>query len=577
MLTPLKITQDLFIKEWFSAILVTFFSVLFFSAQAQIKAVYSIGGLDVITKRPDTKFRDTIAFREYLSELQLEGYSKGYIGFSIDSVTKIDSLNYEVGGQLGERYKSVSLDISDDDRRFLRRAGIAPRSISYSKSHPQAIARLLEDILHKLEESGYAFARVGLRGLEVEDDNIQTKLYIDKGPRVKWTALHITAKKTSISERFLQNYLHIEPGKPFSEEALEMIDLRLKQLIYLKQSKPAELLFTREGAEVFLYLESKPVSLFNGTVGLQQNPITKSYQLTGDLRLKLQNTLRHGELFDFNWRSPQPGSPQLNILLNYPYLFNTPFGFDGSFQLYKHDSSYLELQSMIGVNYYLPGGNQLKAFYKNYSSSLLGSTSNTSSGTTYGDIKNNQYGLALSHQAIDYLPNPTHGFLWNVEASVGNRSLKQDTLSTTSLVVSGKVKLEYYVPLGKHSVIKLASYSETYSANRIQTNELLRFGGNLSQRGFLEDELLASTRTTATAEYRFLLDKNSYLFAFYDQSWYERNTQNYVRDHPFGFGAGICFGTNIGIFSLTYALGRQFDNPILLKDSKIHFGYVAYF
>jgi hemolysin activation/secretion protein len=106
----------------------------------------------------------------------------------------------------------------------------------------------------------------------------------------------------------------------------------------------------------------------------------------------------------------------------------------------------------------------------------------------------------------------------------------------------------------------------------------LRFGGNLNQRGFLEDELLASTKSTATVETRFILDQNSNLFAFYDQSWYERNASTgYVHDTPRGFGAGLSFGTSVGIFSITYALGKQFNNPILLRDSKIHFGYVAYF
>ena len=99
----------------------------------------------------------------------------------------------------------------------------------------------------------------------------------------------------------------------------------------------------------------------------------------------------------------------------------------------------------------------------------------------------------------------------------------------------------------------------------------------MSQRGFLEEELLATFRSTLTIEPRFILDQNSYLFAFFDQSWYERNVSSYLHDAPFGFGAGISFGTNIGIFSLTYALGRQQNNPIQFRDSKIHFGYVAYF
>jgi len=50
-----------------------------------------------------------------------------------------------------------------------------------------------------------------------------------------------------------------------------------------------------------------------------------------------------------------------------------------------------------------------------------------------------------------------------------------------------------------------------------------------------------------------------------------------MKDHPFGFGAGFSFGTNIGIFSISYALGQQLNNPILMRNGKVHFGYIAYF
>lgn len=50
-----------------------------------------------------------------------------------------------------------------------------------------------------------------------------------------------------------------------------------------------------------------------------------------------------------------------------------------------------------------------------------------------------------------------------------------------------------------------------------------------------------------------------------------------MSDQPFGFGAGFSFGTNLGIFSISYALGKQFNNPIELKNGKVHFGYVTYF
>jgi hemolysin activation/secretion protein len=79
-------------------------------------------------------------------------------------------------------------------------------------------------------------------------------------------------------------------------------------------------------------------------------------------------------------------------------------------------------------------------------------------------------------------------------------------------------------------------------------------------------------------ELRYLLDKNSAVFAFYDQTFYENTSANgYSKDHPFGFGVGTNIGTKAGIFSLVYGLGAEKNNPIDLRSGKIHFGYIAYF
>lgn len=559
-------------KRTFALLIVLFF--ICFTGVSQISATYDIPDLHTLTKREKKIFSDSISLIRYCKELQFEAYKHGFLTFSLDTIQRTDSTNYRITGSVGPVFREIILETDPETRKQLQKLGIQPRTAGSSKASPQEITRLLKLILNTLENNGYPFAQVGLEELEIDGKTIHTTLFVRPQTEVRWTEIHLIGEKTGVSPKFIENYLHLKVGELFSQEDVSLIPIRLKQITWLKETRPAELLFTETGAELFLYLESKPVSLFNGTVGLQQNPATLSYQLTGDLRLKLQNVLRRGELFDLNWRSIQPGSQQLKTLLSYPYLFNTPFGVDGQFQLFKRDSTFLEVKSTIGVNYFLSAGNTLKAFYRNSSSSLLGSTS---SSANYGTVKSNQYGLSVTHQTIDYLPNPQRGLLWSIEGSAGQRRVTKDTLTEKSLLFNGKLLIETYLPLGKRHVIKLASLSETYFTENIQQNELMRFGGNLSQRGFMEDELLSTTRTTATVEYRFLLDRNSYFFAFFDQSWYERNTAAYLNDHPLGFGAGLSFGTNIGIFSLTYALGQQHNNPILLRDSKIHFGYVAYF
>lgn len=550
---------------------------LFFSVSSvsysQQNIYLHIQGIEKIQKQTQWRVPDSLEFRSKLKKLALTAYQKGFPTFSIDSIHKTDSLNIRVYGSVGPYVKSWSLTLDPSDQKLIRSFGMQPKSFESLRTAPGQPARSMMELLQKMEQQGYPFARVHLENLRYEGQKLIAELHVQTNQRVKWVGLNLDGSKLKISTRFLENYLHIRSGDWYDQDQVNLLSARLKQLTYLREIKPAELLFTPEGATLYLYLESRPVSSFNGTVGLQQNPVTLRYQFTGDVRLRLQNVMKRAELFELNWRSINPGSPQLKTQASIPYLFRTPFGLDGQFQLIKRDSTFLELKTGIGVNYFLSAGNTLKAFYRNHQSNLLAAGNQNG----FSNMRNNQYGLAIQHQQVDFMPNPRRGLIWLLEGSAGNRTITRDSIEKRSLVMNFSGNLEWYIPLGKRWVVKTGLAAESYLADSTQTNELLRFGGNLNQRGFLEDELYATTRATGSAELRFVLDQFSNLFLFYDQTWYERNSGNYLNDSPFGFGGGIRFGTNIGIFSLTYALGRQQNNPILLRDSKIHFGYIAYF
>lgn len=540
---------------------------------SQQTVTLSIIGIDQIEKQELWRVHDSLELKSKLQKLTLKAYQKGYPSFSIDSLIHPDSTNTIVYGSIGPYVKSWVINLDDEDRRLIRSYGMNPKQFEAFRPSIGLPANVLAELLQKLERNGYPFARVRLTDLQYEQSKLIADLDLQPNQRVKWIGLNLESSKIKLSSRFLENYLHIRAGDWYDQEQINLLPVRLKQLSYLREVKPAELLFTPEGATLYLYLESRPVSSFNGTIGLQQNPVTLKYQFTGDVRLRLQNVLKRAEYFELNWRSIQPGSPQLKTQASLPYLFRTPFGLDGQFQLIKRDSTFLELKSGAGISYFLNAGNTLKAFYKNHQSNLL----NAGNQSGFSNMVNNQYGLAIQHQQVDFLPNPRKGLVWMIEGSAGNRKITRDSIEKRSLVMNISGSFDWYIPIGKRWVFKTGLNTESYIADSTQTNELIRFGGNLNQRGFLEDEFYATTRTTGSLEIRFVLDQFSNLFLFYDQTWYERNAKSYLQDTPFGFGGGIRFGTNIGIFSLTYALGKQQSNPILLRDSKIHFGYIAYF
>ena len=178
---------------------------------------------------------------------------------------------------------------------------------------------------------------------------------------------------------------------------------------------------------------------------------------------------------------------------------------------------------------------------------------------------------------MDNIVNPSKGRVFNAKLYLGQRTLHSDSLSVSNMTYSGHMNYREYIPFLKRNVLVIGGSFDFYSSPTIYQNELSRFGGLNTLRGFNEEELFSSTKGQITIEYRFLLDQNSNVFIFYDQCMYENNSLSYYNDNPFGFGAGISFGSKIGVFNITYALGKQFTNSIDFRSSKIHFGYTAYF
>jgi len=556
----------------------SFFFASYSFGQKKYTIVYQNDSHQHFIKHPKTDFKDSIHAVQYLKNLRTTAISKGFILASIDKIAFSQS-KATVDLFIGEKFKSTTLVMAAEEMVFVKKhIRISEKLIANIAFTPKEVKSTLSKIHKTYLDNGYPFASIQLSKQEIIADYLHAEIVIIRGPLNKWKKIHVRGD-SSISVKYISNLLDIHAGNRYNESQLKLISGRIIQIPFIEEIKPHELLFTKDGTELFLYLKSIPISSMNGIVGFQPDPTTKNLSLTGELNLKLLNTLNRGELLDIKWQSIRDQTQSLTSRINTPFLFNTSFGIDGSFDLYKRDTSFLELNSTIGVQYFLSHGSFIKAYYQNLSSSVLSGGQNNPSFSNLGNVRSNNYGLSYISKRVDYLPNPSKGINIILTTSTGNRRARvNDTLPEAKTVTfRGSVDLEFFIPLIKRHVLRFANLTEYYSAEDIFENEVYRFGGQSSQRGFNEDELFATSRNTTTFEYRFLLDKNSHVFAFADQTWYENNAGNYYKDTPLGFGVGFSFSTNLGVFSISYALGKQQGNPILLSNGKIHFGYIAYF
>jgi outer membrane protein assembly factor BamA len=526
-------------------------------------------------KIPDT-FKDSLSVIRFLQNIQIKAVKKGHVLSSFDS---IHFKNSEVFVQfnLGDKLNEIHLSYSESDIQFLKqKTSLKEKQLANIPFQASELAKILRLLYQSGVNNGYPFTKITLDSVLFEGNSIHAKLLLNKGELYRIKQIHIKGDSL-LSKQMISSLIRIKEGDLFSDANLASISRHIKQVNHLQEIKPHEILFTKDGVELFVYVKSNPISSVNGVLGLQPNPITEKLAVTGELSLKLVNVFRKSEMIQLNWRSIQPGTQSLNSGFNYPYLFKSPFGIDAAFNLYKKDSTFLEIKAQLGIQYQLSGGSFLKAYYQNNSSSILSGAS--SSTLNFSTVRTSAYGLSFLRKELDYIPNPSSGYMLLTDVAIGNRNARKsdtsDVITTTTFRMS--VQFNWFIPLAKRHVLRFGANAETYYAPEIYENERFRFGGLTTLRGFNEDELFATTKAILTLEYRFLVDQNSHAFAFFDQGMYENTSTSYERDFPFGFGAGFSFGTQLGIFSISYGIGKQFDNPVLLKNGKVHFGYIAYF
>jgi outer membrane protein assembly factor BamA len=348
--------------------------------------------------------------------------------------------------------------------------------------------------------------------------------------------------------------------------------------------------FTDDKAKLILYLDKKRASQFDGILGIAPNDdVDGKLLLTGDIKLKLLSAFNRGELIDLNWRKLEAQSQDLRFHFNFPFIFNTPFGFDYQLQLYKKDTSYLTLNNHIGIQVLFNGYNHVKAFFENQASNLL-STEGLEFATTlpeYADVTTNMYGLGMDYSKLDYRYNPSRGFRFDADGAIGSKNIKRnsnvnqalyDSIPLNSTLYRIQLVVQGFIPIFRQTTFMVGNRSGYLENKNLFDNELFRIGGLKTLRGFDEESITASAFSIFTLEFRYLFDLNSFFHVFFDGAYYERNANSgYFKDTPYGIGVGVNFETRAGIFALSYAMGSRDGQALQFKSAKVHFGLTARF
>jgi len=562
--------------------------------------------------RPDSFLNDTLKLQDhfpnlpaclaYVNKLPALLRAKGFSTASVDS-TGYDTTSAVCLLYTGEILRYSYLNIDSSDQSLVENMGIGRRSrkpVNLLEFRP-----VQERALNYMENSGYPFASIGLDSIRFTRDSLLADLKVERGPLYKIDSIRNLGEGT-ITANFLQQYLGIKNGSIYRKEKLQDIGNRIRELPYLQEKQPWSLTMLGTGSILNVYLDTKKSSEINVLLGLlpaNGQTLNNKLLVTGEATINLKNSLGGGETIGLNWQQIQVKSPRLDLVFQQPYVFGSPFGLNFNFNLFKKDSSYVNVSILAGAMYSVSSRQTGSVFIQRLSSNLLtidtNSIKNSKRLPAEADISSVNLGVNYEVYTTDYRFNPRRGNEFGISTSAGTKNIKKnnvivkltddndpafnfnklyDTFQLKSYQFRVKLNGAHYFPISRASVFKAAFNAGWFQSPSVFRNELFQIGGYKLLRGFDEESIFASAYGVATAEFRYLLGQNSYLSAFADYGKTTNNSRGTtINDNFLGAGVGMAFETKAGIFNISYAAGKRDDQKFNLRQSKIHLGYVNYF
>lgn len=585
-------TFNQFAKRWAVVLLGCLLLFTYSTSFAQNKKVTVIFNDTILSSKQQKELLSAstnssfINLNAAIKNITTQLYQNAYLTAHIDSITT-DSTAFMLHYHLGKQIKWANLTTKTIDEGILSKIGFRDKIYNNRPFNQNQLKRFFDKVISFYENHGYPFASIQLDSVEITNNNISANLSINKNQLYKIDSVAIKGNAT-VSDDYIKNYIRINDEDIYNEELIKKINTRIKEIPFVEEQNPSKVIFNEESAYVLLVLKKKQANRFNGILGIVPDE-TGKVRLNGDVKLNLMNSFKRGEEISFNWRAMQNNSQDLKLSTAYPFLFNSPFGAEYQLNLYKRDSTYIDVFNKIGIRYILKGNNYFNIFYHNKSSSLLSQKGFETLTVLpdFADVSTQLYGIGIVYDQLDYIHNPRRGFSITANGSLGNKKISKNPQLNEQLyedvnlktnLYTAQANLALYIPIKKRSVIKLGTQNGyTYNENLFD-NELLRIGGLHTLRGVDEESIFASFYSIQTIEYRFILEQNSFLYLFTDGAFWEKRTANaYTLDKPYSFGVGMNFETNAGIFSISYAVGKQFDNPVQFRSAKIHFGFINFF
>ncbi len=540
----------------------------------------------LLSSRPGARFSEPALRSD--SALVLDSYrAQGYLGarirfepplFSADSAFVDLTLVIEEGrptvvSRLGVT-GATRLSEQDIVSRFDIAAGAA--------LDQSLLERDIEFLLGRYELLGYPFVRCSLDSLASrpgrQEDSVDIVLRVDEGSRMTIDEIRVEGNKETDGD-VITREMRLERGEPFNPSKIDAIRERLNRLnIFSSVSEPE--LYVRNGrGGLLIKVKEGNTNTFDGILGYIPPALPgSSGYLTGLATVSMRNLFGTGRKLSLRWQREDRLSQEIAVRYLEPWIAGVPVNVGGGFLQRQQDSTYV--RRTLDLRAELMLSQELSVSVVFGSEKVIPATDSATVARVVGTGETTG-GIELQYDARDDLYSPESGVRFRTDYHYGRKSIGAvPPLVSIPALTGGTIQrlgvdAEFYLPAFRRQVIAFGMHGREIRTAEVQQGEMYQFGGANTLRGYRENQFIGAEIAWTNAEYRFILARRSFIFAFLDTGYYTRPADDVLgtpssRAFKYGYGIGIRLDTPLGNMGVSFALG-QGDS---FGTAKIHIGLI---
>jgi hypothetical protein len=357
--------------------------------------------------------------------------------------------------------------------------------------------------------------------------------------------------------------------KPGSELKIDEITNQMSLIDrtnFARSIKDPEILFTNDSTEVFLYLKKVKKNTFDAFIGFNTNEENGKLEIQGYAKINLINTFNKGEEIKIDFLSEDSQDRFLNSQLTIPFIFNSPLSLNTGLKLIQKDSIYNSRDFYVDI----------ELLKKQFRGGLGYEKTESVNEIPFQNVeafKKNIINLFISYEFLD--PNDSfefYNFRFYLKAGIGEKNQMDEKNKVGKFKIEMKKKFEISEKLKINSRI----LSEKLDSRNLVTNELLRFGGIESIRGFDQNSIFTNNYKLLNTSVNFYLNDTIYIYTLFDVANYQNKILS-IDEFIYSGGFGFSSLTKNGLISVNYAKGTTWGNSFNLKNAKLSVSFVTFF